>query len=156
MLPREEREARDHLGALRLEREQHLRAARTEYDGLAAQLKAADEERMRQQIDELERRAHELRDAQASLVRSERLASVGRLAAGLAHEIGNPIAALMGIEDLLLEGAIDEAEQKDFVRRMRAETERIHRILRDLLDFARPASGVEGAVVDRPDRKSVV
>lgn len=105
----------------------------------------ADEERMRQQIDELEQRAHELRDAQASLVRSERLASVGRLAAGLAHEIGNPIAALLGIEELLLEGAVDDSERDDFVRRMRVETERVHRILRDLLDFARPASPALGA-----------
>jgi signal transduction histidine kinase len=64
---------------------------------------------------------------------------VGRLAAGLAHEIGNPIAALMGLEDLLLDGDLDPREQKDFIRRMRAETERIHRTLRDLLQFARPA-----------------
>jgi signal transduction histidine kinase len=53
----------------------------------------ADEQSMRDQIDELERRAQKLREAQDRLVRTERLASVGRLSAGLAHEIGNPIAA---------------------------------------------------------------
>ncbi len=100
----------------------------------------ADEERMREQIAELERRAHELRAAQDRLVRSERLASVGRLSAGLAHEIGNPIAALLGLEDLLLEGGLEPAEQRDFLVRIRAETERIHRIVRDLLAFARPVS----------------
>ena len=63
---------------------------------------------------------------------------MGRLAAGLAHEIGNPIAAIMGIQDLLLEGGLEESEARDFIARMRRETERINNILRDLLDFARP------------------
>jgi two-component system NtrC family sensor kinase len=101
----------------------------------------ADEQRMRDQIDELERRAEKLREAGDRLVRSERLASVGRLSAGLAHEIGNPIAALLGLEELLLAGGLAPEEQHDFLLRIRAETERIHAVLRDLLDFARPASG---------------
>jgi signal transduction histidine kinase len=74
-------------------------------------------------------------------MRSERLASVGRLAAGLAHEIGNPISALIGLEDLLIAGGLTDDEQRDFLERMRRETERIHQILRDLLQFARPAAG---------------
>jgi signal transduction histidine kinase len=106
----------------------------------------ADEQRMKEHIAELERRAEKLREAQDRLIRSERLASVGRLAAGLAHEIGNPIAALLGLEDLLLEGGLDAAEQKDFLLRIRKETERIHTVLRDLLDFARPASAAEDGV----------
>lgn len=103
----------------------------------------ADEESLRAKIDEATRYAKELEQAQARLVRSERLASVGRLAAGLAHEIGNPIAALLGFEDILLAGGLDESDQRDFLTRMKRETERIHRILRDLLDFARPAGLVE-------------
>ena len=99
----------------------------------------ADEEALRAKIAEVERYAEDLARAQERLVRSERLASVGRLAAGLAHEIGNPIAALLGFEELLLQGGLDEAEQRDFLERMKRETERIHRIIRDLLDFARPA-----------------
>jgi signal transduction histidine kinase len=97
-----------------------------------------DEATLRDKIAELERAQRKLTEAQAQVVRSERLASVGRLAAGVAHEIGNPIAALMGIEDLLLEGGLSPEEEKDFVARMKRETERIHRVLRDLLDFARP------------------
>jgi two-component system, NtrC family, sensor kinase len=88
-------------------------------------------------VEEVERTAEELKSAQASLVRSERLASVGRLAAGLAHEIGNPITALMGILDLLLEGGLERAEEVDFLQRMRRETGRIHRVLKDLLAYAR-------------------
>ena len=97
-----------------------------------------EEEALRAKIDEVERATVSLKEAQDRLIRSERLASVGRLAAGLAHEVGNPIAALLGLEDLLLEGGLDAAETHDFLQRMRKETERINRILRDLLQFARP------------------
>jgi two-component system, NtrC family, sensor kinase len=97
-----------------------------------------EEEALRAKVDEVERATVSLREAQDRLIRSERLASVGRLAAGLAHEVGNPIAALLGLEDLLIEGGLDAAEQQDFLLRMRKETERINRILRDLLQFARP------------------
>jgi signal transduction histidine kinase len=104
----------------------------------------ADEESLRAKIAEVQRYADDLARAQERLVRSERLASVGRLSAGLAHEIGNPVAALLGFEELLLAGGLDEAEQRDFLERMKRETERIHRILRDLLDFARPARPAAG------------
>ena len=100
----------------------------------------AEEDKLRNKVTEVEHATARLREAQGHLVRSERLASVGRLAAGLAHEIGNPIAALMGLEDLLLEGGLEPDEQRDFLQRMRRETERVHRILRDLLAFARPSS----------------
>ncbi len=104
----------------------------------------ADEEALRAKIDELESATRELRTAQDTVVRSEQLASVGRLAAGVAHEIGNPIAAILGFEDLLLAGDLAPDEQRDFLERMKRETERVNRVLRDLLDFARP-----GPVGDR-------
>lgn len=99
---------------------------------------------LRNKIRELEAARDELRTAQAQLVRSERLASVGQLAAGLAHELGNPIAAIVGLQDLILESELAPEQQLDFVRRMRAETDRISRILRDLLQFARPAAEPSG------------
>jgi two-component system NtrC family sensor kinase len=89
-------------------------------------------------VEELTETTRRLTQAQAQLVRSERMASVGRLAAGVAHEIGNPIAALMGMQDLLLDGDLPAETERDFLQRMRKETERIHTVLRDLLDFARP------------------
>ncbi len=97
----------------------------------------ADEESLRAKVDELEATTRELKSAQETVIRSERLASVGRLAAGVAHEIGNPIAAILGFEELLLEGDLPREEQRDFLLRMKRETERINRVLRDLLDFAR-------------------
>ncbi|MFO7179258.1 MAG: HAMP domain-containing sensor histidine kinase [Pseudomonadota bacterium] len=100
----------------------------------------ANEAALRRKIDEAEAAAARLKEAQQRLVSSERLASVGRLAAGLAHEIGNPISALMAMQDLLLTSELSADEQRDFLERMRRETDRIHRIIRDLLQFARPSA----------------
>jgi signal transduction histidine kinase len=105
----------------------------------------AEEAKLLLKIDELTETTTRLTQAQAQLVRSERMASVGRLAAGVAHEIGNPIAALMGMEDLLLDGELPAETQRDFLQRMRKETDRIHTVLRDLLDFARPEQATDAA-----------
>ncbi len=109
-----------------------------------------EESELRKRIDDVNAATDRLKEAQQRLVRSERLASVGRLAAGLAHEIGNPLASLMGFEDLLIAGGLTAAEQSDFLTRMRRETERIHKVLRDLLDFARPSQSREPGVPRQP------
>lgn len=110
-----------------------------------------DEEReLRRHVAEVDEATERLREAQERLVRSERLASVGRLAAGLAHEIGNPLASLIGFEDLLITGGLTPAEQSDFLLRMRRETERIHKVLRDLLDFARPSQSLDPTLPKQP------
>lgn len=98
----------------------------------------ADGETVRHQVALLEEQNAAIVRAQEHLIRSERLASVGRLAAGMAHEIGNPLAAILGLQEVLLAGGSTDEEQRDFLLRMQKETERIHRVLRDLLDFARP------------------
>ncbi|HEX2878918.1 MAG TPA: ATP-binding protein [Polyangiaceae bacterium] len=117
----------------------------------------SEESALRIKITEVEQATLELRQAQDHLVRSERLASVGRLAAGLAHEVGNPIAAIMGMQDLLLEGGLTPAEQRDFLTRMHKETERINSILRNLLQFARPGSAPVEVVPTTPgDLKSAI
>lgn len=104
----------------------------------------SEEQALRAKVEELERAKRELESAQESMVRSERLASVGRLAAGMAHEIGNPIAAILGFEELLLADDLPADERRDFLLRMRSETERVSRVLRDLLDFARPPRATAG------------
>lgn len=112
----------------------------------------AEELQLRRKVDELETATQELEHAQAHLVRSERLASVGRLAAGLAHEIGNPITAILSFQELLLDGELD-GEQRDFVERMKRESERVNRILRDLLDFARPMTRLSQDEVARSEEQ---
>jgi signal transduction histidine kinase len=110
----------------------------------------ADDRELRQRLDEIHQANERLKQAQERLIRSERLASVGRLAAGLAHEVGNPIAAMLGLEQLLLDGGLSSEEQADFLRRIQRETERIHRILRDLLDFARPTRSDQSETSEDP------
>jgi two-component system, NtrC family, sensor kinase len=78
------------------------------------------------------------------IIRSEKLASVGQLAAGVAHEIGNPLAAILGYADILRadaagKGELPAAERLDALDRVKAETQRIHRIIRELLEFSRPS-----------------
>jgi two-component system NtrC family sensor kinase len=114
-----------------------LRQLAAAFNRLAAQLEA-DDARIEQQIDELTRVNEQLNRAQSSLVRSEKLASVGRLAAGVAHEIGNPIGIVLGYLDLL-RGDVAEADRTQYLNHSREATERISVIIRDLLDFSRPA-----------------
>jgi C4-dicarboxylate-specific signal transduction histidine kinase len=110
------------------------------------------EEALAAKVRQLETARSDLLAARDAIVRSERLASVGRLAAGLAHEVGNPIAALLGLEDVLLGGELDE-DTRDLIQRMKRETERVHHVLRDLLDFAR--AGQESRASEADARASV-
>ncbi len=89
-----------------------------------------------------------LEAARDDLVRSERLATVGRLAAGVAHEVGNPLASVIGYLEYLQDdrGAAPEV-QADLLDRMAAELDRIRGTIRQLLDFSR-VSAAEPAVVN--------
>lgn len=80
----------------------------------------------------------ELREARIHLDRAERLAAVGSLAAGVAHEVGNPMGALLTFVELASRapGVPDAATRH--LERARGEGERVRRILRQLLDFSRP------------------
>jgi len=78
-----------------------------------------------------------LERAQDELVRSEKLATVGHLAAGMAHEIGNPLGALIGYL-ALLQNELPDGSEQDLSRYAAGEAERIDRLVRDLLDYASP------------------
>ena len=92
-------------------------------------------------ISSLENANKELQQAQNEIIRSEKLASVGRLAAGIAHEIGNPIGIILGYLELINRNESTEEEKKDFVNRIESEITRINQIIRHLLDFSRPSTG---------------
>ena len=110
---------------------------------LSNMLKRLDENKkeLKDHISSLEGANRELQQAQNEILRSEKLASVGRLAAGVAHEIGNPIGIILGYLDLLRKGDISEGEREDFLDRIESEITRINRIIGQLLDFSRLSSG---------------
>jgi len=70
------------------------------------------------------------------LVHSERLASIGRLAAGVAHEIGNPITAIACLAQNLREERQDDAEIAEISNQIIEQSKRVSRIVRSLLRFA--------------------
>jgi signal transduction histidine kinase len=78
--------------------------------------------------------AEALRDAQGQLVRAEKLAGIGRLAAGIAHEVGNPLAAIANYVEVLRRRGAEPALIADVSR----EVTRIDTIVRGLLAYARP------------------
>lgn len=94
---------------------------------------------LRSTVRSLETANRELRQARQDVINAEKLASVGRLSAGIAHEIGNPIAIVIGYLELLQQPGLDEDQRLEFVRRTEAEIHRINQIIRQLLDLARPA-----------------
>jgi two-component system NtrC family sensor kinase len=112
------------------------------FNRMAKQLRL-DREALESRLRELEATTRELEAAQAQVVRGERLASVGRLAAGVAHELGNPLSAVLGLLELVREGELEPEESAEFLARVQRETERMHQIIRDLLDFARHGSPSE-------------
>lgn len=120
---------------------------------------ALQEERARlaAKMAELEQTSSALAEARESWIRSERLASVGRLASGLAHEVGNPLGAIAGFAALArgkLRAAAPEVE--DLLARIESEAGRIDRLLRDMLDFARPAPPVCVPIALRPPVESAL
>ena len=85
----------------------------------------------------LNRMTTRLLEEQALVVRAEKLASIGRLAAGIAHEIGNPLGAINGYTHIVRR-RIRAAGLDDELDAIERETTRIDRIVRGLLDYARP------------------
>ena len=125
------------------------------FNDMATQLR--DERRaLEERVRELEETTEELRAAHDHLERSERLASVGRLAAGVAHEIGNPLAAILGLVELVRAGDLSAEEANEFLRRVQAETERIQKTIRDLLDFSRQGHGEDADGTESADLGEVV
>jgi len=101
---------------------------------------AENKDELRQHVISLEQANLELKRTQEEVIFSEKLASVGRLAAGIAHEIGNPIGIVLGYLELLQRDDIDQAERLELNNRMGNEIQRINQTIRQLLDFSRPGS----------------
>jgi len=99
---------------------------------------AASAERQRAQ--ELAHALNDLRQVQAQLLQSEKLAALGRLSAGIAHELNSPLQGLLGLLTVYLGRVPPASREADQLAKMRAACEHMATIVADLTAFARPAS----------------
>lgn len=98
----------------------------------------SDNGKLRATVSQLEAANQELRQRNEMVVRSEKLATAGRLSAGLAHEIGNPLSIIQGYAELLARNDLGQEERQRFSDKAQQELDRIKRLIGRLLDFARP------------------
>ena len=96
-----------------------------------------------EQMMALEQANHELSQAREESIRTEKMASIGLLAAGMGHEMGTPLASIMGYADLIAGEDPHNPAIQDYAHRISTDCARIDRIVRGLLDYSRPraASG---------------
>ena|SRR5438876_613704 len=85
----------------------------------------------------LQRQMEELRNTEAQLVQSAKLAAIGELAANVAHEINNPMTSILGYATLLHEETPETSPRKETLKLIQTESLRIREIVRALLDFSR-------------------
>jgi signal transduction histidine kinase len=93
---------------------------------------------VRSHVDALEKANSELKQAREEAIRTEKMASIGLLAAGMAHEIGTPLASIMGYAELAAGEQLESTVVSDYARRISDDCSRIDRIVRGLLDYSRP------------------
>lgn len=99
-----------------------------------------DKRMLQSTIESLGKSNNELKQAQKEIINSEKLASVGRLSAGIAHEIGNPISIILGYIALLKKEKIKPNDRTEYILRAEKEILRVKNIVRQLLDYTRPAN----------------
>jgi len=95
--------------------------------------------------------ARALETNQKDLIEAEKMASVGRLAAGIAHEINNPIAVILGYTKMLLSALPDEDAAKEQIQTVDQEARQCKSIVDGLLDLSRPSDPTKGEVLNPND-----
>jgi len=97
------------------------------------------EERLQDAMTSLELTIEKLQEKQAELVKAEKLASIGKLAAGIAHEINNPLTSVLTFSSLLLEQCPESDPRHERLKMVVKETTRARNIVRQVLNFAKEA-----------------
>jgi two-component system, NtrC family, sensor kinase len=98
-----------------------------------------ERQRNEKQLKELKESNDKLLRLQTELVSADRLATLGKLASGVAHEVGNPLSGILGYLSVVQMRSAGNAEILDLVKRTEVEVQRIDTIVRSLLDVGRPA-----------------
>lgn len=88
----------------------------------------------------------QVRTLEETVRRADRLSMVGTMAAGLAHEIKNPLGGIKGAAQLLQMELDKDSELQEYTQLMIRETERVNRIIEELLDLSRPRKAQPGKV----------
>jgi len=107
------------------------------FNTMLRQLRGSEEQN-RQQLESLSQAHKELQSKEGLLVEAEKMAAVGRVAAGVAHEVGNPLGSVTGYLAMLRDEGLSTGEKGEYLARMDKELVRINRIMLDLLNYARP------------------
>jgi two-component system NtrC family sensor kinase len=118
-----------------------LKRAAADMAELNAEL-TANKEQLETRIAE---RTRELEESQAQVLHQEKMAAFGLLAAGIAHEVGNPLAGISGVVQMLDRRDLDPYT-RDKLALVHTQLARIQAILRELITFSRPASDARGRV----------
>jgi len=111
------------------------------FNQMTEKLKAANEELIEWGTTlekKVKERTKELMEMQNHLIQSEKLASIGKLAAGIAHEINNPLGGVLIYSHLLLEDSKKDTAQYENLKKIVKETARCKDIVKGLLEFSRP------------------
>lgn len=117
------------------------------FNEMSTALQSKDQQ-VSEHMSALERVNSDLRQAREEAIRTEKMASIGLLAAGMAHEIGTPLASIMGYADLASAEQPENPAIQDYAQRISSDCARIDRIVRGLLDYSRPhVSSIETADV---------
>jgi len=107
-----------------------------------------DKLKLKTAVKALEKSNVELQKAQAEIIRAEKLASLGRLSSGIAHEIGNPIGIIMGYLELLKQDDIDSRDKVEYINRTEKELQRMDTVIRQMLNLSRQSdAGSEVACI---------
>ncbi|MFW6189784.1 MAG: ATP-binding protein [Planctomycetota bacterium] len=122
--------------------------AEGELDG---EIEAQGAGEFRELAESFNRMANALQVHQKQLVEAEKMASVGRLAAGVAHEINNPITVIVGHAKMLLAEMDGEAPQKEQLQSIADEAMQCKNIVNSLLDLSRPSEATPGEVINPND-----
>lgn len=94
----------------------------------------------------VEERTSELKESQTALIRAGKMEAIGQLAAGVANELNNPLGAVVGYSDILLEQCSLDDISKDYVNRILKRGEQAAKVVRQLSGFAQPSDLQKGKV----------